>query len=109
MSRNIIALSFAAALALSSCQDNSPSADNDSLVVNTPMAGEAETANMAQATGLDTAFVTDGIKGDTAEVAIANLASGISPTQLSHGEVMETGERVQSPLGALLEGIIARL
>jgi purine-nucleoside phosphorylase len=40
---------------------------------------------------------------------IANLASGISPTQLSHGEVMETGERVQSPLGALLEGIIARL
>ena len=40
---------------------------------------------------------------------IANLASGISPTQLSHGEVMETGEHVQSPLGALVEGIIARL
>ena len=81
MSRNIIALSFATALALSACQENSPSADNDSLVVNTPMAGEAETANMAQATGLDTAFVTDGIKGDTAEVAIANLASAKGTTQ----------------------------
>jgi purine-nucleoside phosphorylase len=40
---------------------------------------------------------------------ITNLASGISPTKLSHGEVMETGEHVQSPLGALVEGIIARL
>lgn len=41
--------------------------------------------------------------------AIANLASGVSPTQLSHGEVMETGEHVQNPLGTLVEGIIARL
>ena len=40
---------------------------------------------------------------------ITNLASGFSPTKLSHGEVMETGEHVQGSLGALVEGVIARL
>jgi purine-nucleoside phosphorylase len=40
---------------------------------------------------------------------IANLASGLSPTKLSHREVMETGEHVRGSLGALVEGVIARL
>ena len=81
MNRNIIALTFSTALVLSACQKNNPSADNDSLAVNTPTVGNAETANTAQTTGIDTAFVTDGIKGDTAEVAIGNLASSKGATQ----------------------------
>jgi len=34
---------------------------------------------------------------------VTNLASGISPTQLSHEEVFETGSRVQHQLAALLK------
>jgi len=40
---------------------------------------------------------------------ITNLAAGISPTTLSHGEVLETGEHVQGVMGALVEGVVARL
>lgn len=40
---------------------------------------------------------------------ITNLAAGISPTKLFHAEVIETGEHVQSALGALVEGVIAQL
>lgn len=40
---------------------------------------------------------------------ITNLAAGISPTKLSHAEVMETAERVKGELGALIEGIVERL
>jgi purine-nucleoside phosphorylase len=40
---------------------------------------------------------------------ITNLAAGISPTKLSHAEVMEAGERVQAALGDLVEGVVARL
>jgi purine-nucleoside phosphorylase len=39
---------------------------------------------------------------------ITNLAAGISPTVLSHAEVMETAGRVQQQLGDLVEGILAR-
>jgi purine-nucleoside phosphorylase len=40
---------------------------------------------------------------------ITNLAAGISPTKLSHAEVIETGERVKEALGGLVEGVVARL
>jgi putative membrane protein len=81
MKRNIIALSFSTALVLSACQKNDPGADNDIVAVNTPTVGNAETANTGQTTALDTAFVTDGIKGDTAEVSIGHLASSKGATQ----------------------------
>jgi purine-nucleoside phosphorylase len=40
---------------------------------------------------------------------ITNLAAGISPTRLSHEEVLETGARVQAAVSALVEGVVARL
>jgi inosine guanosine and xanthosine phosphorylase family len=40
---------------------------------------------------------------------ITNLAAGISPTPLSHAEVMETAERVKGELGSLIEGIVERI
>jgi purine-nucleoside phosphorylase len=40
---------------------------------------------------------------------ITNLGCGISPTPLSHAEVMEAAARVREPLGALIEGVIGRL
>ena len=40
---------------------------------------------------------------------ITNLAAGISPTKLSHAEVMETAERVKGELGSLIEAIVERL
>jgi len=40
---------------------------------------------------------------------VTNLAAGISPTQLSHAEVMETAERVKGKLGTLIEGIVERI
>jgi purine-nucleoside phosphorylase len=40
---------------------------------------------------------------------ITNLASGLSPTKLSHAEVMETANRVQEELGGLVEAVIRRL
>jgi len=40
---------------------------------------------------------------------ITNLAAGISPTPLSHAEVMETAERVKGELGRLIEGIVERM
>jgi purine-nucleoside phosphorylase len=38
---------------------------------------------------------------------ITNLAAGISPTKLSHAEVMETAARVRDALTALVEGVVA--
>jgi purine-nucleoside phosphorylase len=38
---------------------------------------------------------------------ITNLAAGISPTKLSHDEVMETAARVSGALTALVEGVVA--
>ena len=40
---------------------------------------------------------------------VTNPAAGISPTKLTHEEVMETANRVTGELGALIEGIIERL
>jgi purine-nucleoside phosphorylase len=38
---------------------------------------------------------------------ITNLAAGISPTRLSHDEVMETAARVRGALTALVAGVVA--
>jgi purine-nucleoside phosphorylase len=40
---------------------------------------------------------------------VTNLASGLSPTKLSHEEVLETANRVKGELGTLIEGVIERL
>jgi purine-nucleoside phosphorylase len=40
---------------------------------------------------------------------VTNLASGVSPTKLHHGEVMETANRVRNELAGLVEGVIERL
>ena len=40
---------------------------------------------------------------------VTNLAAGLSPKKLDHAEVMETANRVSGELGALVEGVIARL
>lgn len=40
---------------------------------------------------------------------VTNLAAGISPTPLSHGEVIEAGQRAAPKLRALLAGLAARL
>jgi purine-nucleoside phosphorylase len=40
---------------------------------------------------------------------ITNLASGISPTTLSHQEVLEVGRQVGDALGAIVQGVVARL
>ena len=40
---------------------------------------------------------------------ITNLAAGISPTVLSHQEVLEVGRQVGGALGSIVQGVVARL
>jgi purine-nucleoside phosphorylase len=40
---------------------------------------------------------------------VTNLSTGISPTPLSHAEVMEVANAVRQELGTLIEGLVARL
>lgn len=40
---------------------------------------------------------------------ITNLAAGISPTALSHAEVLEVGHQVGEALGSIVKGVVARL
>lgn len=40
---------------------------------------------------------------------ITNLAAGISPTVLSHQEVLEVGRQVGDALGSIVQGVVARL
>ena len=40
---------------------------------------------------------------------VTNLAAGISDRELSHAEVMETGERVRGEFVALLRAVIPRI
>ena len=40
---------------------------------------------------------------------ITNLAAGISPTALSHAEVLEVGRQVADALGSIVKGVVARL
>lgn len=40
---------------------------------------------------------------------ITNLAAGISPTVLSHQEVLEVGRQVGAALGSIVAGVVARL
>jgi purine-nucleoside phosphorylase len=40
---------------------------------------------------------------------ITNLAAGISPTVLSHEEVLEVGRQVGDALGSIVKGVVARL
>jgi purine-nucleoside phosphorylase len=40
---------------------------------------------------------------------VTNLGCGLSSEKLSHAEVMAAAERVKEPLGALIEGVVARL
>lgn len=76
MNRVTVALSVSAVLAIAGCKNNASSPDTRS-----PPAEEngtalqpANVAEASQAIGVDREFVTGGIKGDTAELAIAQLA-----------------------------------
>ncbi|HUX11436.1 MAG TPA: purine-nucleoside phosphorylase, partial [Spirochaetia bacterium] len=40
---------------------------------------------------------------------VTNLAAGLGKGELDHGEVMETGKRVEKKLGRLIEAVIERL
>lgn len=81
MNRNIIALSLSTALAFTACKNENSGAENHSLALDTATVGNANIANTSRKTGVDTAFVSDGIKGDTAEVAIGQLAASKGASQ----------------------------
>ena len=76
------------ALALGACQKN---ADNGVAYNDTNATNEA-VANGAEATTIDAAFVTDAIKGDTAEIAIGKLAAskGASKGVRDFGNMLAT-------------------
>lgn len=81
MKRNMIALSLSATLALAACKGgNSADANNNAAADTNSLSNSASTGGSQQAR-LDAAFVTDGIKGDTAELAIAQLATSKGSTQ----------------------------
>lgn len=81
MTRILFALMLPAALALAACQNSGSTANNDTIAVDNLTVGNADLGNGASAASLDTAFVTDGIKGDIAEVAIGQLAASKGSTQ----------------------------
>ena len=85
MNRVILAALLSTAFALAACNNNG--AANNDLAVNTLTVDNADLGNTADmnaaapAGTVDAAFVTDGIKGDTAEVAIGQLAAQKGSTQ----------------------------
>jgi putative membrane protein len=81
MTRILFALMIPTAFALAACQNNASTANNDTLAVDNLTVANADLGNMPATAAVDTAFVTDGIKGDTAEVAIGQLAASKGSTQ----------------------------
>lgn len=82
MTRTMIALMLSTAFTLGACNrtgaDNNMAADDlNAMSVNDMNASDTNAAVGA----IDAAFVTDGIKGDTAEVAIGQLAASKGSTQ----------------------------
>ena len=81
MTRNILTLLLSTAFALGACQKNDTTTGNNTLAVDNLTVENADLGNVASAANIDTAFVTDGIKGDTAEVAIGQLAASKGSAQ----------------------------
>lgn len=84
------------ALALGACQKTA----NDTTAANDTMMNDATAndmaANGAAAATVDAAFITDGIKGDNAEVAIGNLAASKGGAQA----VKDLGKMLATDHGA---------
>jgi putative membrane protein len=84
MTRTFYAVTFSAALALAACNNQSATVDNntaaDDLNAMTP-AGNMATEGTNTVGAIDTAFLTDAIKGDNGEVAIGKLAAAKGSSQ----------------------------
>lgn len=81
MTRTPLAILLSSACALAACQGNS-SADNDAMASDDINAMTANDLNGTAAAGtIDQQFVTDSIKGDTAEIAIGELAAAKGTSQ----------------------------
>jgi putative membrane protein len=80
MTRTALALLLWTAFALAACQNNASTANNDTLAVDNLTVQNADLGNVPSTEAVDAAFLTDGIKGDTAEVAIAQLAASKGST-----------------------------
>jgi putative membrane protein len=81
MTRTILTLLLSTAFTLGACQKNDTAADSNTLAVDNLTVGNADLGNASSTASLDSAFVTDGIKSDTAEVAIAQLAASKGSSQ----------------------------
>ena len=93
MTRTLVALLLSTTFAVGACQKNdSTTADNNTLPVDTLTVNNADLANAATNSNVDAAFVTDGIKGDTGEVAIGQLAAskGASQAVKDFGNMLAT-------------------
>lgn len=97
MNRITIALSLSTVLALAACKNNASSGDDHSVPANgsaTAMVNSqlADAATTFRSNGVDKAFVTGGIQGDTAELGIAQLAvsKGASQGVREFGKMLVT-------------------
>jgi putative membrane protein len=84
MTRTLYALTFSAALALAGCNNQAATVDNnmaaDDLNAMTAT-GNMATEGMNTAGAIDTAFLTDAMKGDNSEVALGKIAQAKGSTQ----------------------------
>lgn len=86
MTRTVLAFLLSATAALTACGTKTATADNNMTAEENSNAMSANDMNAAAATNtpttsVDAAFVTDGIKGDTAEIAIGQLAASKGSTR----------------------------
>jgi len=110
MTRKILALMLSTAFALGACSnDKTASADNNTIAAddfntmsNTDMNVAGGDMNTAAATNVDADFVTSSIKGDTAEIAIGQLAATKGSTQA----VKDFGQMLVTDHGAHKQKLI---
>jgi putative membrane protein len=84
MTRTFYALTFSAALALGACNNQTATADNNMAADDLNAMTNVGTADMnATNTGaaIDSAFLTDAMKGDNSEVALGKIAQTKGSTQ----------------------------
>jgi putative membrane protein len=81
MTRTTLALLLSTAFALAACQNNGSTANNDTLAVDNLTVQNADLGNVPSTAAVDAAFLTEAMKGDTAEVAIGQLAASKGASQ----------------------------